>query len=144
MEKDRKIYLAAPWFRPNERNLYQTIAKAIRKKGYSVYVPMEHPIKDGWRMENWEWGQRVFDEDIQAIRECDEVWVINYGLYSDSGTAWECGYAYALGKEVTMFVNDMDKDKEYSLMMINGCNRVEGLSYLITGEYPKLIDIEVK
>ena len=32
------------------------------------------------------------------------------GLYSDSGTAWEIGYAYALGKNIQMSINNGVKD----------------------------------
>lgn len=35
-----------------------------------------------------------------AIRRCEVLVLLFYGLYSDSGTAWECGYGYALGKRI--------------------------------------------
>ena len=43
--------------------------------------------------------------DIAAIQDCDMVFVVYDGLYSDSGTAWEIGYAYALGKDIQMSIN---------------------------------------
>ena len=131
--KKPKVYLASPWFKENEKALYDTIVKAIRKKNeVELYVPQEHTIENADLLSNYVWGAQVFDEDIWAINDCDEVWVINFGLYSDSGTAWECGYAYGLGKKIRMFVNNYDKEQIYSLMMINGCYSVEAVSNLIT------------
>lgn len=68
-------------------------------------------------------GKKVFNEDIKAINECDTVIVLNWGMYSDSGTAWECGYAYAKGKKVINLLMPTN-DKDYSLMMINGSTEV--------------------
>ena len=68
-------------------------------------------------MPNHEWAKKVFDEDVKAIQEANEVYCIYYGLYSDSGTAWECGYAYALGKPVHLID---ESNEEVSLMIVNG------------------------
>ena len=78
---------------------------------------MEHQIEDAWSYPNATWGRMVFEEDVKAIRECDQVVCIYYGLYSDSGTAWECGFAYALGIPVKLIDESND---EVSLMMVNG------------------------
>lgn len=112
-----KIYLASPLFTEFERNNVATTAQYLRSKSHQVYVPMEHTVENAWDLENHDWAKRVFDEDVNAIRECDEVYCIYYGLYSDSGTAWECGFAYGIGKPVKLIDNSND---EVSLMMVNG------------------------
>ena len=124
-----KIYLASPFFKSIERATMINILQRIREHGYEVYAPYEHEIKNAWDKSNADWAREVFFEDINAIKECDEVWVINYGLYSDTGTAWECGYAYGLGKTVRQLI-DVDKDY-HSLMMINGCDEVVNLWYYL-------------
>lgn len=112
-----KIYLASPLFTEAEKEQVRKSADALRKNGHEVYVPMEHQIESAWEMPNWEWAGKVFEEDVQAIQNCDELWCIYYGLYSDSGTAWECGYAYGIGKPVYL----LDRaNEEVSLMMVNG------------------------
>jgi nucleoside 2-deoxyribosyltransferase len=68
------------------------------------------------------WAENVFAVDILGIQKADVVVVLNFGMYSDSGTAWECGYAYALGKKVINVC--VGHDKDFSLMMLNGCNAV--------------------
>ena len=120
-----KIYLASPWFKNNERVMYSQILNKMREQGHEVYAPIEHEIPNAWDLSNAEWGRQVFFADIQAIQECDEVWVLNFGMYSDSGTAWECGYAYGIGKTVRQLVYGFGEDKTYSLMMINGCEEYD-------------------
>jgi nucleoside 2-deoxyribosyltransferase len=52
-------------------------------------------------------------------------------MYSDSGTAWECGYAYGIGKTVRMLCQELDGNFDFSLMMINGCEEHDWiLNYL--------------
>lgn len=112
-----KIYLASPLFTEYEKKEVRAMAEHFRHMGYEVYVPMEHSIEGAWDMSNLEWGAKVFEEDIKAIQECDIVACLYYGLYSDSGTAWECGYAYGIGKPVHLYDY---ANEEVSLMVING------------------------
>lgn len=112
-----KIYLASPLFTDYERKKVQNVASFLRRVGHEVYVPMEHTIENAWELPNHEWARKVFEEDIKAIQEADAVYCIYYGLYSDSGTAWECGYAYALGKPVRLID---ESNEEVSLMVVNG------------------------
>lgn len=123
-----KIYLASPWFKEREAQFYDMVLEKMRAEGHEVYAPREHEQEGAWEMSNAEWGKKVFFEDIQAIQNCEEVWVLNYGMYSDTGTAWECGYAYGIGKPVRMLLNSAySLDKEFSLMMVNGCDEYDGL-----------------
>lgn len=112
-----KIYLASPLFTEYEREQVRQVAEVLRADGNEVYVPMEHQIENAWEMSNADWGKAVFDADVAAIRNCDQVVCIYYGLYSDSGTAWECGFAYGIGKPVVLY--DAAGD-EVSLMVVNG------------------------
>ena len=82
-------------------------------------------------MSNAEWARKVFVNDVDAIHSCDVVMVLNFGMYSDSGTAWEAGYAYAL-KLPTVQVLCGGENATYSLMMMNGCDHIvefEDLTY---------------
>jgi nucleoside 2-deoxyribosyltransferase len=119
----KKIYLASPFFNENELSVYFKVIQALRSKGYEVYVPQEHEIENAWDYPNYVWGQKVFDEDVKALGTCDVVMVLNFGMYSDSGTAWEAGFALGIGKECIQVLCG-DDNTTYSLMMVNGTNKV--------------------
>ena len=114
-----KVYLASPFFNDEENKYYEKMIEMLRNEGHKVFVPKEHEIPNAWDLPNAVWGESVFAVDILGIQKCDVVVVLNHGMYSDSGTAWECGYAYALGKDV---VNVLCGEGNFSLMMLNGCN----------------------
>ena len=118
-----KIYLASPFFNEAELEVYHRVITALRAEGYEVYVPQEHTIENAWSLSNEDWARRVFVEDRQALNECDVVMVLNFGMYSDSGTAWEAGYAYAKEKSVVQVLCG-GENATYSLMMMNGCDNI--------------------
>lgn len=113
-----KIYLASPLFNEIEKQAIATVVKNLREQGHEVYSPVEHQIDNAWDYSNSAWGEKVFQEDIKAIQCCEAVVALYYGLYSDSGTAWECGYAYGLNKKVYV-VNCTPSDEQVSLMIAN-------------------------
>lgn len=110
------IYLASPFFNETEIEIYLQTISNLRSVGHKVYVPREHTIENGENMPNHIWGKEVFNEDIKGIDDCDTVVAINYGLYSDSGTAWEIGYAFGIGKQI---INILCLTDETSLMTFN-------------------------
>lgn len=120
----KKIYLASPFFNPLELEVYHETIRRLRSKGYEVYVPQEHEIKNAWELSNYEWAHKVFEEDVRAIENCDVVMILNFGMYSDSGTAWESGFAFALGKTCIQVLCGADENTTYSLMMTNGCHKI--------------------
>ena len=98
----KKVYLASPFFNDGEIERMETVRDILRAKGLDVFVPNEHQNKElefGTRV----WRKATFDGDVMGIHKADiVVAVICQGNYSDSGTAWEIGYSYALGKPVVV------------------------------------------
>lgn len=124
-----KAYLAAPFFNQNERYIYARVIDYLRHaEMLDLYVPQEHTVEDAWNLSNSAWAWEVFKEDLRALDEAKVVYVLNFGMYSDSGTAWEAGYAYAKGKRIVNILVDQ-KDNVYSLMMINGANRLVNVEF---------------
>lgn len=111
------VYLAAPLWTAEQKERIASLAEVLRREGYSVFVLMEHEIDNAWDMPQHEWSKKVFDADIEAIRNSAAVVAIYNGLYSDSGTAFEIGYAHALGKDI--YVVPYLETKEVSLMIKN-------------------------
>ena len=118
-----KLYLASPFFNDEELRYYRIAIERLRVSGYEVFVPQDHSIVDAWEMSNEDWAGAVYEMDEEAIGVCDVVIVLNFGLYSDSGTAWEAGYAKALGKRVVQVLCGGD-NTVYSLMMLSSADKV--------------------
>ena len=57
--------------------------------------------------------KKIRNQIIDGITGC----IKHNGLYSDSGTAWECGFAYGINKPVQLI--DCS-GQEVSLMVVNG------------------------
>lgn len=119
-----KIYLASPFFNKNELKFYKRAIGDLRANEFnSVYVPQEHTIEGAWEMSNANWAKAVYDDDLTAIAHSDAVVALNFGMYSDSGTAWECGVARGLGIPVIQVLCG-GKNATYSMMMISSADRV--------------------
>ena len=136
-----KIYLASPFFHTDEITVYDKVIQRLREQQLDVFVPREHEIPGGWDLENCRWGECVFAVDYLALSQSDIVIVLNFGMYSDSGTAWECGCAYGMGKKIINVLCG-DKETEYSLMMLNGTNTVVDFEELQTIEFEKILTME--
>lgn len=119
-----KIYMAGAFFRPETKTKIDSLVKQMRGHGYDVFVPQEHTIPNAWEMSQEDWAEAVFKMDIAAIQDCDMVYAVYDGLYSDSGTAWEIGYAYALGKHIAINVNENVNDM--SIMPFASADFIEG------------------
>lgn len=127
----KTLYLASPFFHEDELEVYADIIDYLRQGGYEVYVPQEHEIPDAWDFHNHIWGRMVFNEDVAAIRDADAMVVINWGMYSDSGTAWEQGFAYGIGKPIVSIMVNKADNEHFSLMMCNGCSLSTQLSTIV-------------
>ncbi|MBQ0065534.1 MAG: nucleoside 2-deoxyribosyltransferase [Firmicutes bacterium] len=102
-----KIYLASPLFNEEEIANIDKVEKLLRAKGHTVYSPREHEYR-GAEAGTHEWAMQIFMEDRQFIDWADCLVMLYYGNYSDSGTAWECGYAY--GTHTPVIVVQLGKD----------------------------------
>ena len=123
------IYLASPFFNEEERAVKDTVKQELLARGHEIIDP-QNPAQDssGWEISNAEWGQKVFNADLEKIAECNAVVAIYWGLYSDSGTACEIGYAMAKEIPVLVVVPDQMLNEKHSLMVANGSNNFVALS----------------
>ena len=85
---------------------------------YELFIPMEHFIPNGENMSNKDWAKEVYTMDKEALENSDIVVAVYNGLYSDTGTAWEIGYAAALNKHILLIVTSI----KVSIMPINCAN----------------------
>lgn len=117
------IYLAAPFFNEKEIEIYDRVIHLLRSMKLKVFVPREHEIPNAWELSNQEWAKQVFFADAVALSCSKRVVALNFGMYSDSGTAWEMGYALGLGIPVTQVLCGGD-NAVYSLMTIGSAHNV--------------------
>jgi hypothetical protein len=95
-----KIYLAGPLFTLAQRDFNARLKAELEElKHEEVWLPQEHerPNKS---------AQQIFDDDVAAIRRMDVVVANMDGSDPDSGTCWECGFAYGIGKPYLVFRTD--------------------------------------
>ena len=117
-----KIYVASPLFTAEEKKVINEVAAVLHRAGYETYLPMEHGVPDAWSYTNEEWAHKMFVLDKEAIDDCDAVLCIYYGMNSDSGTAWEVGYAYGKDKKVIIYHHYDIGTEIGSLMICNGAS----------------------
>ena len=127
-----KIYLASSFGAKDseKRKNSERAAEILKDNGYEVYCPWEYQIPHAWDYTNQEWGLMVFTNDLYALDHADAIVMLSYGrTETASGTNWEAGYAYGIGKKV--IVVEMDEPQVMSLMVANGCYaRLKGLEGL--------------
>jgi nucleoside 2-deoxyribosyltransferase len=97
----KRVYLASPFFNEKEITYVEQVEQILKEKGLTVFSPMRN------QMEHLEagtrhWSIETFMNDVKFIKWAEIVVGIYHGNYSDSGTAWELGYAYATDKPVIL------------------------------------------
>ena len=97
----KMIYIAGPFFNPDELYIIQEIEKILSDRDIMYFSPRLHDDPEH-KPQTTEWSRTIFEMDKDAIDASDIVLVVYHGNYSDTGTAWECGYAYAKGKPVVV------------------------------------------
>ncbi|MBV8089216.1 MAG: nucleoside 2-deoxyribosyltransferase [Alphaproteobacteria bacterium] len=93
-----KIYLAGPLFSAAERNFNSELTRLLRNKGHEVWLPQEFEQRTMT-------AKQIFVKDVEGIDWADVVVANMDGTDPDSGTSWECGYAYGK-KPVILFRTD--------------------------------------
>jgi nucleoside 2-deoxyribosyltransferase len=89
-----KLYFAAPLFSAAERSWNVELTAALRDAGHEVFLPQEQePGRD---------AAGILSTDVGGIDWADALVAIVDGPDPDSGTAWECGYAF--GKKPIVLV----------------------------------------
>jgi len=110
-----KIYLAGPLFTLAEQGFNTELKRFLESEGFEVWLPQDHEPRT-------KTARAIFEMDVEAIDWSDMVVACMDGPDADSGTAWECGYAYAKGKPVVSFRTDFrisgdTKGAPYNLML---------------------------
>ncbi len=101
-----KIYFAGPnVFHPHAKEMEHEIASYCESKGIIALIPGDSGI-DWTNPDKRAIAQQIFAINKMHLDQCDGV-IANVtpfrGACVDDGTAWEIGYAFALGKPVVSY-----------------------------------------
>jgi nucleoside 2-deoxyribosyltransferase len=115
-----KLYLAGPLFTRPERDWIEALATRLEGAGHDVYVPHLNPAEVRT-------ASAIFRKDLAGVDWADGVVAIMDGPDPDSGTCWECGYAFGRAKPVVLFRGDFrgtgdSQDMPYNAMLVGAAN----------------------
>lgn len=112
-----KVYIASPFFSPTQIKKVEQVEKALESNPFveMYFSPMRNQIEalpfgsDPWRV-------AVFAQDVNNLNWANVVVAVADmdGQDTDSGTAFEVGYAFAKGIPVIMIAEDSN---EINLML---------------------------
>ena len=129
-----KIYLASPFFNEKELENVKIAEKILTERGFSLFSPRLNEVRTDENTQQYWWSKETFMNDKKFIDWADVVVMLYYGGYSDSGTAWECGYAY--GTNTPVVVVQLGEDS--NLMVHEGCHSNITLEELRTYDFEML------
>lgn len=89
-----KIYLASPFFNPEQLEREERIKNKLRELGYEVFAPYEHGKLDVDAAD--ELRNKIYLENVFNIEDSDILFAITDG--KDIGTIWESGFACGLNR----------------------------------------------
>jgi nucleoside 2-deoxyribosyltransferase len=104
MNSSPGIYLAAPLFSEAELRYNRYVADLLCQEGYDIYLPQEQG--EDARHRTQEDDRIICMRHLQALGQAQMVVAISDGPDTDSGTAWEAGYAHAKGIPVVTLRTD--------------------------------------
>ena len=108
----KKIYIAGPdVFEKDSIEIGKKLVALCEVYGFEGVYPLDNIVD--FSQEKQKIAQDIFEAN-RAMIEAADIVIANLnpfrGKEADSGTVWECGYAYGLGKEVYAY---MQESKEY-------------------------------
>jgi len=118
-----KVYLAGPLFTQHERLWNRDLARRLEQRlACSVILPQDYKV-GGCKHHSKRLFGEIFRLCVQGVRDCDAMVAILDGADADSGTAFEAGYAYALGKPIVGVRTDYRAQQELgtNIMLARGC-----------------------
>ena len=121
-----KIYFAAPLFTHAERYWNQQLADSLSREAPGIQVFLPQVDADIFLPNGQLDLSSVYSRCIQGVDEADIVVAILDGADVDSGTAFECGYAFAKEKPIIGIRTDIreGEDQGMNLMLCRSLNKL--------------------
>ena len=132
----KKIYLASPFFNDTELKLVKLAEKILIDRGFKLFSPRLHEVREDKDKNPQLWAQKTFELDRDNIDSSGVVVMLYHGGYSDSGTAWECGYA--CGKGIPVIAVHALENSDSNIMISQSCRANISLSELESYDFDNL------
>lgn len=124
MVNERRIYFAAPLFTQAEWLWNLQLAEKLRGFKLEIILPQLRAEPMLLKEESFD-PLALFDANVQEIDRADIVLAVLDQADADSGTCWECGYAYKAGKPIIGLRTDIRKGADdpsgVNLMLFHSC-----------------------
>lgn len=141
-----KVYIAGPFFRDGERERIEKLRAFFDGDEffdkYEFFYPMDHKIPGGESMPNGEWAWNVFEMDVKELATSDMVVAIYDTHYSDTGTAWELGFAFANHIPVLLLCTNLEADN--SIMPLIAADHIYQFDKFVNGEYFNFDEFDIE
>lgn len=115
-----RIYLAGPLFTAAERAFNIRLRDLLMAAGHEIWLPQDHEPRD-------KSAAAIFGMDVEGIEWSDVIVANMDGADPDSGTCWECGYAYGK-KKIIVFRTDFrsagEGETPFNLMLSESADYV--------------------
>lgn len=129
------VYLAGPLFTQAEWLWNEALAKHLCERSLNVILPQHRaePMLKGTHPFD---PKALFQVNVESIEKADVVVAILDGSDADSGTCWECGYAFKAGRPVIGVRSDIraggdDPKTSMNLMLAMSCAATICVPYAI-------------
>lgn len=132
----KKIYLASPFFNDTELGFVKLAEKILTGRGFELFSPRLHEVREDKDKNPQLWAQKTFELDRDNIDSSDVVVMLYHGGYSDSGTAWECGYA--CGRGIPVIAVHALENADSNIMISQSCRANIGISELEGYDFDEL------
>jgi nucleoside 2-deoxyribosyltransferase len=131
--KMKKIYIAGPdVFEKDSIAIGKKLIQLCREYGYEGLYPLDNVVD--FSQAKHKIAEDIYEANVAMIEKADIV-IANLssfrGKEADSGTVWECGYAYARGKQIYGYV---DRAGEY-IEQFSSPRDADGVLYDAKGRY---------
>lgn len=110
LDVKNKIYLAAPFFNPDQAEKVDQVERLVRILGHDLFSPrLESSFEQG------DDPSPVLKKNCNGIMYSDYIIAITDD--KDVGTMWECGFAFAVGKPILYLWLGWTLEKKFNIML---------------------------
>ena len=123
--KQLNLYLAAPFFNEEQEEFERLVANTLNNNRSVNYVFQPKNLQTKETFGTTAWKKDVYEIDTKMIKKSDVVVAIgnfleeNGEVVLDTGTAFEIGYAQALGKPIALIIFNHVPEKTSLNVMVD-------------------------